>query len=121
MINDHAGEVTEELFESLFNRYQIGQETSIRGSDFIFDCPHLLYYKCHKINPNRGRSYIDSADWIKNKKGKINLTYKRDNKYLQYAVTVALNHEEIGRHPERITKIKLFTKKYNWGTNKLPI
>ena len=24
MINDHAGEVTEELFESLFNRYQIG-------------------------------------------------------------------------------------------------
>ena len=39
----------------------------MRGSDVIFDCVHLLYYKCHKINPNHGRSYIDSPDWIKNK------------------------------------------------------
>ena len=29
-------------------------------------------------------------------------------------VTVALNHEEIGKHPERITKIKSFINKYNW-------
>ena len=28
----------------------------------------ICYYKCHKINPNRGGSYIDSPDWIKNKK-----------------------------------------------------
>ena len=27
-----------------------------------------MYYKCHKINPNHGGSYIDSPDWIKNKK-----------------------------------------------------
>ena len=42
MINDKADEVIEVLFESLFNRYQIGLETSIRGSDFIFDCVYLL-------------------------------------------------------------------------------
>ena len=29
-------------------------------------------------------------------------------------VTVALNHEEIEKHPERITKIKSFINKYNW-------
>ena len=29
-------------------------------------------------------------------------------------VTVALNHEEIGKNPERITKIKSFINKYNW-------
>ena len=34
---------------------------------FLFDYVHLLYYKCHKINPNRGGSYIDSPDWIKKK------------------------------------------------------
>ena len=33
----------------------------MRGSDFVFDYVHLLYYKCHNINPNRG-SYIDSPD-----------------------------------------------------------
>ena len=38
----------------------------MRGSDFIFDHIHLLYYKCHKINPNRRGLYIDSPDSIKN-------------------------------------------------------
>ena len=51
-------------------------------------------YKCHKINPNRGGSYTDSTDWIKNKKAAINPINKKD-KCFQCAVTVALNHEEI--------------------------
>ena len=38
----------------------------MRGSDF--DCVQSLYYKCHKINFNRGGSYADSPDWIINKK-----------------------------------------------------
>ena len=37
MIYDKVGE----LFESLLNRYQIGLETSMRGSNFIFDCVNL--------------------------------------------------------------------------------
>ena len=44
MINDKAGKVLEKCFESLLKRYQIGLETSMRGSHFIFDCVHLLYY-----------------------------------------------------------------------------
>ena len=41
---------------------------------------------------------------------------KKDNKCFQYAVTVALNHEEIKKDPQRITKIKPFinNNKYNW-------
>ena len=45
MINDKPDEVTEKLFKSLLNRYQVGLETSIRGSDFIFDCAYLLHYQ----------------------------------------------------------------------------
>ena len=67
---------------------------SMEGSEFVFDYFHLLYYKCHKINLNCGRSYIDSSDWIKSKKATINLINKKDNKCFQYAVTIALNHEE---------------------------
>ena len=40
---------------------------------------------------NRSVSYIDSPDWIKNKKATINTINKKDNKCFQYAVTVALN------------------------------
>ena len=65
MINDEADEVIKELFDSLKNRYQNNLE-SMKGSEFVFDYVHLLYYKCHKINLNRGGSYIDSPDWRKN-------------------------------------------------------
>ena len=40
----------------------------MKGSDFVFNYVHLLYCKCHKINPNCGRSCIDSRLWIKTKK-----------------------------------------------------
>ena len=66
MINDEADEVIKELFDSLKNIYQNNLE-SMKGNDFVFDYVQLMYYKCHKTNPNRGRSYIDSPDWIKNK------------------------------------------------------
>ena len=71
MISDEADEVIKDLFNSLKNRYQNKLE-SIKGSELVFDYVHWLYYKCHKINPNRGGSYIDSSDWIKSEKGTIN-------------------------------------------------
>ena len=67
MINDEADEVIKELFDSLKNRYQ-NNLGLMKGSEFVLDYVHLLYYKFHKINPNHGGSYIDSRDWTKNKK-----------------------------------------------------
>ena len=68
IINDEPDEVKEKLFQSYFSRYQIGLETLMNGSVFIFDCVHLLYYKYYKIIFKRGRSYIDFLDWIKKQK-----------------------------------------------------
>ena len=87
----------------------------MKGSEFVFDYVQLLYYKYHKINPNLGGSYIDSPDWIKNKKATINPIHKKDNKCFQYTVTVALNHEEIKKDlQKRMAEIKYFINKYNW-------
>ena len=46
---------------------------------------------CHNINPIHG-PYIDSPDWIKNKKAtiSINIITQKDNKSFQYAAIVAL-------------------------------
>ena len=53
--------------------------------------------------------------WLeKNEKATINPINKKDNKSFQYAVTVALYREEIGKHSGRITKIKSFISKYDW-------
>ena len=84
----------------------------MKGSEFAFDYVQLLHYKCHKTNPNRGGSYIDSPDWIQNKNATINSINKKNNKRFQYAVTVALNHEEIRKNRQRITKFKPFVNIY---------
>ena len=39
----------------------------MKSSELVFDCLHFMHYKCHKVNPNRGVSYVDSPGWIKNK------------------------------------------------------
>ena len=67
MISDEADEIIKNLFDSLKNRYQNNLQP-MRGSEFVFDYVHLLYYKCHKVNLNRGGLYIDSPDWIKSNK-----------------------------------------------------
>ena len=60
--------IINELFESFLKKYQEGLETKMEGSNFMFDSVDLLYYSLHKISLNRAGSYIDSPDWIKNKK-----------------------------------------------------
>ena len=62
IINHKADEVVEELFELLLNRYQINFQESMKGSEFVFNYVSLLYYKCHKINPDCGGLYVDSPD-----------------------------------------------------------
>ena len=64
MIIDEADQVIKELLDSLKNRSQNNLK-SMKGSEFVFDYVHLLCYKCHKVNPNCGGSYIVSSDWIK--------------------------------------------------------
>ena len=66
-----------------------------------------MYYKLHKISLNRGGSYIDSPKWLKDKKATINPKNKKDDKCFQYAITTALNHQNIKNNPERISKLSL--------------
>ena len=84
----------------------------MKDNEFVFKYVHLMYYKCHKINPNRGGSYVDSPDWIRNKKAIMNPINKKENKCFKYAITIALNYEETEKHAERITKIKPLINKY---------
>ena len=51
--------------------------------------------------------------WIKNKKATIK-PKNNDDKCFQYALTVALNYQNIKSHPERISNIKSFIDQYDW-------
>ena len=43
----------------------------MKGSEFVFDYVHLLYFKYNKKSPNCRGSCIDPPDWIKMKKATI--------------------------------------------------
>ena len=43
-----------------------------------------------------------------------------DNNCFQYAITAALNHQNIDHHPERISKLRLFINNYNWRDTEFP-
>ena len=94
MTGSDTNEVIEELFKSIFQRYQEGLQEKMRGSEFEFDGVNLLYYYFNKISLNRGGSYIEPAKWIKDKKSTIN-PKNNDYKCFQYAVTVAFNAKTI--------------------------
>ena len=79
MFNDEADEVIKEPYYSLKNRYQ-NKLQSLISSKFVFNYVHLMYYKCHKINSNRGGLYIDSLDWIKIEKATKHHINKKHNK-----------------------------------------
>ena len=84
------------------------------------DGVNALYYDFNTISLDRGGSHIDSSEWIKNKNATINPKNKKDDKCFQYALTVALNHEKIKDHPERISKIKPFINQCNWDDINFP-
>ena len=59
-------------------------------------------------------------DKKQNKKKTQYILSKKDHKCLQYTVAVALNHEEIEKHSEKITKIKPLVNKSNWEEINFP-
>ena len=99
-------DIIEKPFWSLIQNYQNDLEESITGSKFNFDGIDLLYYHLQKISLKRGGSYIDSPEWLKNKKATINP--ENDDNCFQYALTVALSYQNIKKDLQRISKIKPF-------------
>ena len=53
-------EVIGEFFEYLVQRYKIGLEQSMKGSNFVIDSVDRLHCKCSKISLRRGRFYVSS-------------------------------------------------------------
>ena len=115
LIGSETDYIINELFELFLQKYQEGLEENMRDSMFVFESIDLLYYSLHKTNIKRkGESYIESPEWLRNKGATINLINKNDNNCFQYAITTALNYQNIENNPEKISNIKPFIDQYNW-------
>ena len=115
-----TSDAVNELIDSFMKRYQEGLETKMKGSSYIVERIDLLEYHLHKISLNRGSSYIESPEWIKNKGVTINPKNTKNSHCFQYAITVGLNYQNINHNPERISKLKPFINNYNWKDIEFP-
>ena len=112
-LGNETNDIIKRLINSFLTNYQNEEGILRNGSNFVYESVDLLSYHLHKISLRRGRSYIKSPKWVLNKLATIN-PKNEDNKCFQYSITVALNHQNIENHPERISNIKPFIDQYNW-------
>ena len=70
MMGNETDEIIEKLFESVLQNYQKDLKESMRVSGFVRDSIDLLCYHLQKIGLKRDGSFIDSSEWLTNKKAK---------------------------------------------------
>ena len=76
-------------------------------------------YHIHKTSLKRRKSCMKSPEWVVNKRATTN-PKNGGNKCFQYSITVALHHQDIKNHPERITNIGFHVGLYNWEGIEFP-
>ena len=103
MNGNDTSDAINKLIDSFMKIYQEGLERKIKRRNYIFERIDLLEYHLHKISLNRESSYIESPEWLHNKGVTINPKNTKDNNCFQYAITAALNYQNIDCHPEGIS------------------
>ena len=84
----------------------------------MFDYVESLNYIFHKIDLKRCGSYIETPEWINNKKATTNFK-NEDYKCFQYPVTIALSYDDM-KNPQRLSTIKKFVNRYDWSGISFP-
>ena len=95
-------EITKQMITHIKENFE---KINLPSSGFYIDKILFLDIEFSKLKLTRGSSYEPLPDQISRKKAIIN-PQNSDKKCYNWAVIASLNHEKIGAHPERISKLK---------------
>ena len=119
-LGNETDDIVKRIINSFLNNYQTEELILRNGSNFVFESVGLLSYHIHKTSLKRGNSYIKSPEWVASKKAIIN-PKNVDNRCFEYSIVVALRHNEIKHHLERIQgNHHLFSCGYSWWGIEFP-
>ena len=116
---DDTHKFINELFKSLHENYE-KEENALKGSNLVFDGIDLTLVQFIKIKLKRGGSYIPTPYWISVKKATINPKNTKDDHCFACSIVASIHNNEIGHHPDRISKLIPFIKKYDWNGINFP-
>ena len=108
--NSNTNEIINELINQIIQNHK-NLSKSLKNNNLTPEDVESINYNFNQVI--KISSYIESPEWLKNKKCTINPQNKNDNSCFQHAITVALNYKKIDHHPERILKIMSFINQYN--------
>ena len=96
------------------------ENPALRNSKFIFDRILHMDIDFHRLNLTRSSSYILLPDWLMKKKAIID-PRNSDMECFKWAIIAAMKWEEIGKNPERISKLKKYEEECDWSGLEFPI
>ena len=102
--SSNTEDILNELLASLYEKFKEDLQLRHTSSSFVYESVEDLNIHFHKVDLQRGGSYIPTTDWIKTKKPTINPKNINDVYCFMYAATIALYNKELGTNPETISK-----------------
>ena len=99
--------------------YQQIENPALRDSKFVFDGVIHMDIDFHRLNLTRGSSYIPLPDWLA-KKGAIINPKNSDMECFKWAVIAAMKWRDIGKNPQRISKLRRYEDDFDWTKVKFP-
>ena len=110
------GEVVSAMTEHM---YQQIENPALKDSKFVFDGVINMNIDCHRLNLTRGSSYLPLPEWLA-KRGAITNSKNSDMECFKWAVIAAMKWKDIGDHPERISKLRMYEDDFDWDEMKFP-
>ena len=104
MPSSNTNEIIDKLLTSLHEKFDDHLVLSQESSSFVYESIEDRNIHFHKIDPCRGSSFIDTPEWLKNKKATINLQNANNPYCFMYAIAIVLFHEALDNNPGRISK-----------------
>ena len=96
------------------------EQTKNPARRFVFNEVLFTNVNFHQLNLTRGSSYLPLPNWLVCKKAIINPKHE-DQECFKWAVIAASRWEEINTNPERISKLKIFEKDFDWSGIGFPV
>ena len=114
MPSSNTNEIIEQLLTSLHKKFDDDLVLSRESSSFVYESVEECNIHFHKIDLRRGASFIDTPEWLKNKKA-VNPQNTNNAYSFMYSITIALFHEALGHNPGHISKKLIeYVYLYNW-------
>ena len=115
MPSSNTNEILDQLLTSLYEKFNDDLQLSRESSSFAYESVEKCNIHFHKIDLQRGASFIESPPWLKHIKATINPQNTNDTYCFMYAIAIALFHEVLGKNPGRVSKKLLeYANAFNW-------